>query len=209
MVVYIYKLGKRIIRLFWKTGWIIAYLKLKLNKVQFGSGLISNGIPITSISLKSKVVIGERFMMNSGKYHNMIGHQQACYLVTYENAELIIGNNVGISSTAIVSFNKIVIGNNVRIGGGTTIYDSNFHSLNYQDRIPIPEIKDNIKTAPVFINDNVFIGANCTILKGVTIGENSIIGACSVVTKDIPEGCIAAGNPCKVIKRIDHNKSII
>jgi acetyltransferase-like isoleucine patch superfamily enzyme len=59
------------------------------------------------------------------------------------------------------------------------------------------------KKRPVVINDNVFIGAHSTILKGVTIGKNSVIGACSVITKDIPDNEIWAGNPAKFIKSIE------
>lgn len=59
---------------------------------------------------------------------------------------------------------------------------------------------EGTKSAPVVIEDDVWVGAHCIILKGVTIGARSIIGAGSVVTKSIPADCVAAGNPCKVIK---------
>ena len=65
--------------------------------------------------------------------------------------------------------NKIAIGNNVKIGGGTRIYDSNFHSLNWEDRRMHILDKKNTKTAPVIIDDDVFIGANCIIGKGAHI----------------------------------------
>jgi acetyltransferase-like isoleucine patch superfamily enzyme len=154
------------------------------------------------ISLEAKVSIGRHFVMNNGLLNNKIGRQQPCFFVVAKTGELVIRDNVGISATAIVCWNRIEIGNNVRIGGGTVIYDTDFHSLNYQDRIPSPEIADNIKTAPILIADNVFIGAHSTILKGVTIGANSIIGACSVVTKNIPENEIWAGNPAKFIRKL-------
>jgi acetyltransferase-like isoleucine patch superfamily enzyme len=141
-------------------------------------------------------------MMNNGLLNNKIGRQQPCFFVIAKNAELIIKDNVGISGTAIICWNRIEIGDNVRIGGGTVIYDTDFHSLDYRDRIPCPEIQENVKTSPVLIERNVFIGAHCTILKGVAIGENAIIGACSVVTKDIPANQIWAGNPAKFIRNI-------
>jgi acetyltransferase-like isoleucine patch superfamily enzyme len=108
------------------------------------------------------------------------------FIVTKEG-KITIGDNVGISATAIVCWSQIEIGNNVRIGGGTVIYDTDFHSLDFRDRILFPEIRDQVKTSPIFINENVFIGAHYTILKGVTIGKNSIIGARSVITKNIHE----------------------
>ena len=61
---------------------------------------------------------------------------------------------------------------------------------------------EGTKSAPVVIEDDVWVGAHCIILKGVTIGARSIIGAGSVVTKSIPADCVAAGNPCKVIKNL-------
>ena len=68
-------------------------------------------------------------------------------------------------------------------------------------RVPV-KIKGTAASAPIVIEDNVLVGARCIILKGVTIGARSIIGSGSIVTKDIPSDCIAAGNPCKVIKSI-------
>ncbi len=85
-------------------------------------------------------------------------------------------------------------------GGGTYINDSNHHSTDWRDRADRKLDVQNAKTAPIVIGDYVFIGARCMILKGVTIGEKSIIAAGSVVVKDIPANCIAGGNPCKVIK---------
>jgi acetyltransferase-like isoleucine patch superfamily enzyme len=156
-----------------------------------------------SISLHAKVSIGHHFMMNNGLFNNMIGRQQPCFFVVTKKGELIIGNNVGISATAIVCWNKIEIRDNVKIGGGTVIYDTDFHSLDYQERNAVTEIFDNVKTAPVLIKENAFIGANSTVLKGVTIGENAIIGACSVVTKDVPDNEIWAGNPARFIRKIE------
>jgi acetyltransferase-like isoleucine patch superfamily enzyme len=125
------------------------------------------------------------------------------------DAELNIGNNVGISQTAIVCHLRISIGNNVKIGAGVCIYDTDFHSLN-------PEIRGNFKLdmdakikQPVIIKDNAFIGAHSTILKGVTIGKNSVIGACSVVTKDVEDNEVWAGNPAKLVKKLPGFESII
>ena len=202
IIAYIYKITKGII-LYSKQPfyWLFAYLKFKINKVSFYKDFKSYGIPILQVSVKTKIFsIGHLFKMHN-KGYNLIGRQQNCIFVTSPNAELIIGNNVGISSIAIVCQDKITIGDNVYIGGGTVIYDTDFHPLDYEKRI---SIKDNsaIKTKPIHIKQNAFIGAHCIILKGVTIGRNSIIGAGSVVTKDIPDNEIWAGNPTKFIRKI-------
>ncbi len=114
----------------------------------------------------------------------------------------MFGDNVGISSTAIICHKGITIGDNVKIGGNVVIYDTDFHSLDVVERISIPEDISNVKTEEVIINNNVFIGAHTTILKGTVIGENSVIGAGSLVVGIIPPNVIAGGNPCKVIKSL-------
>jgi acetyltransferase-like isoleucine patch superfamily enzyme len=199
---YIYKIINHLFFYIRKLQWIIVFLKFKLNRFKFFTDFKSYGIPVTSVSISAKVSIGRKFMMNNGILNNKIGRQQPCFFVVVKKGELTIGENVGISATAIVCWNKIEIGDNVRIGGGTVIYDTDFHSLDFRDRIPLPEIQDNVKTSPVLIEQNVFIGAHCTILKGVTIGQNSIIGACSVVAKNIPANQIWAGNPARFIKNL-------
>lgn len=196
-------MGKEVVLFFRKSSWIVVYLKFKLNKVEFHSDFKSHGVPVTGISIHSKVSIGRKFEMNNGLYNNMIGRQQPCFIMVGKDNELIIGDNVGMSGTAIICRHKITIGNNVRIGGGTVIYDSDFHSLNPIERTSLPEITDNIQVGEVTIKDYAFIGANCTILKGVTIGRNSIVGACTVVTSDIPDNEIWGGNPAKFIKKTE------
>lgn len=104
------------------------------------------------------------------------------------------------SATNINCVKSVRIGSHVLIGAGCLITDTNHHSLDW--RIRCLEGDTDKKSAPVVIEDYVFVGAKCIILKGVTIGEKSIIAAGSVVVSDIPANCIAGGNPCKVIKYI-------
>lgn len=77
--------------------------------------------------------------------------------------------------------------------------------MNYLDRRVGTVDQKNKKNKPIEIDDDVLIGSYSIILKGVHIGARSVIGAGSVVTKDIPADCIAAGNPCRVIKQLDNN----
>ena len=178
------------------------YLIFKLNGVQFGSDFIAQGKPVVDVSLRGQMQIGRRFAMNSGQY-NLIGRQQPCYFIVAEGARLQIGDNVGMSCSALVCRTGIVIGNNVRIGGNTVIYDTDFHSLRADIRTAPVEDPAYTRNAPVRIEDNAFIGAHTTILKGVTIGRNAIVGAGSVVSKSVPANQIWAGNPAKFIKEID------
>ena len=109
------------------------------------------------------------------------------------------------SGITVVCQKEVLIEDNVKIGGNVCIYDTDFHSLNAEDRCKDINDKKNTKKKKVLISKNSFIGAHSTILKGVTIGENSIIGACSVVTKDVPSNEIWAGNPAKYIRKINDN----
>jgi len=171
------------------------------NNIQF-KDFQSNGIPFVMIACGGKCIIGRNFRMNNGYLGNPIGRTEKCILFVDYYASLIIGDNVGISSTAIIAHQSITIGNNVQIGGGACIYDTDFHSLDPYIRKNKTMDLHNAKKAPVVIMDNALIGAHSTILKGVTIGENAVIGACSVVTKNIPANELWAGNPAKYIKNI-------
>lgn len=124
-----------------------------------------------------------------------------------KSARIIIGDNVGVSSSCLWANESITIGNNVLIGGDCIIIDSDVHSHynveRRKGRAPLNGKYKIVPTASVVIEDDVWIGARSLILKGVTIGARSIIGAGSVVTQSIPADCIAAGNPCKIIKKIN------
>jgi acetyltransferase-like isoleucine patch superfamily enzyme len=154
------------------------------------------------VAIGGKCFIGKGFSMNNGIKGNPIGSYRPCTFFVDRGAVLEIGENVGISQTALICHTKIKIGNYVKIGGGTCIYDTDFHPLDPNIRKKENDIQYKHKT-PVIIEDNVFIGAHVTILKGVTVGKNSVIGACSVVTKDVPPNQIWAGNPAKFIKDIE------
>lgn len=199
----LYRLLRRVkIKVSSVVNLIITYIKLKGNGVKF-KNIQTSGIPFIVVSRKGKFEIAKDFRINNGLIGNPIGRPQPCTFVIDNNAHLKIGNNVGMSSTAIVCHLKIEIGDNVKIGGGTCIYDTDFHALDAAKRFNSQTDRLNKINKPILISDNVFIGAHSTILKGITIGENSIVGACSVVSKNIPPNEIWAGNPIKFIKKIE------
>jgi len=181
-------------------GQLIGLLIFKVNKVSFKEGVVFNGIP--EISIQGNFKIGKNFSMNSSIGANPIGRTYRCMFIVRRDAILVIGDNVGISGTTIVCQKNILIGNYVKIGGNVCIYDTDFHSLNPILRQNSKKDQGNTAKQDVVIEDNVFIGAHSTILKGVTIGANSIIGASSLVSKDIPKNEIWAGNPAKFIKKV-------
>ena len=181
-------------------SWLVSSFKFYLNNVKYHRDFVGYGIPILDINMQGRFSIGKGFWFNSGKYHAMGGRQQQCYFVVAKGGEMTIGDNVGVTSVAFICHNKISIGNNVKIGINTVIYDTDFHSLDARMRNSNPERIDGVKTKPVIIHDGAFIGGHTTILKGVTIGKNSIVGAGSVVFESIPDEQIWAGNPARYIR---------
>ena len=161
----------------------------------------TNGIPFVMVARGGKFSIGENFAMNNGIKGNPIGCYERCTFFVDRGAVLTIGDNVGMSQAALVCHKSITIGDNVKIGGGVCIYDTDFHSLDPVIRRSSEDLKNRAEK-PVVIGNDVFIGAKSIILKGVTIGENSVIGAGSVVTKSVPANQIWAGNPAKFIRCI-------
>ena len=128
------------------------------------------------------------------------------------NGYIEIGDYSFISSASLAATEKIIIGKYVYIAGGVTIVDSDFHPIDPAQRmidtIAVSTIGDKSRrpsfdSAPVIIEDDVWIGFNATILKGVTIGKGSIIQPGAVVSKNIPAGSIVSGNPA-VIKNVDY-----
>lgn len=119
-----------------------------------------------------------------------------------------IGNNVFINwDCHIGAINKIIIKENVLIGSKVLITDHSHGSLTLEEINDIPINRDLYSKGPVLIEKNVWIGEGAAILPNVTIGENSIIGANSVVTHDIPANCVAAGNPARVIRYLKDERN--
>jgi maltose O-acetyltransferase len=114
-------------------------------------------------------------------------------------ARVTIADGVWINNNAVIIAERceISIGKDTLIGSEFTVYDSDFHDLHSRRRL-----SGKSSTASVTIGDNVFIGSKVTILKGVKIGNNSVIASGSVVTADVLEDCVAAGVPARVIGKI-------
>jgi acetyltransferase-like isoleucine patch superfamily enzyme len=165
--------------------------------VKWSRNIILSGYPI--FDLYGTVIFGNNLIFYSNGKHNKMGIYKPCSIYVSPNACLKIGDNTGFSGISIYCANFISIGKYCNFGGNTSIWDTDFHPLNYLER---RENSDDIITKPIIIGDDVFVGANTIILKGVTIGDRVIIGAGSVVTKDIPADQIWAGNPAKFIRNL-------
>ncbi len=152
--------------------------KLLFNLSWFGSEFFPS---VLMLAANSKLIVNGNFKIFSG-----------AKVYVNKGASLILGSGFINNDTNICTFEKIEIGNSVAISTNVIIWDSDVHEI-------IPS--DKPVTMPVHIGNNVWIGMNSTILKGVSIGDGAIIAAGSVVNKDIPSGCLAAGVPAKVIKQ--------
>ena len=190
---------KKLIRIFFAMpNKFYNFLVLKYYNVSYNKDLKINGRLFCVSNSKNGIIIGKGVSINSCRSSNPIGGDTKTQLFAKGNAMIRIGDGSGISNATLFACESIVVGKNVFIGGSTKIYDTDFHWIDFKERI---SKKDGI-TRPVEIKDGAFIGAHSIILKGVTIGEKSVVGAGSVVTKDIPNGEIWAGNPARFIRKL-------
>lgn len=151
---------------------------------------------INSIELGNNVSLSARYLTNP------LG-TSPIMLECIENGSIKIGDNSGMTSVLISSRSSVKIGENVNIGGNSKIFDHDFHSTSYLERRKGGNDFGNVKTAAVVIEDDVFIGCDSIILKGVHIGARSIIAAGSVVScKHIPPDSLVFGNPARVMKNM-------
>jgi acetyltransferase-like isoleucine patch superfamily enzyme len=173
-------------------------VKLRINGVRVGKKCCVYNKARILIHKGAKVSIGDNFTFVSGGFFNPLSRNMEGAIYCAKEGMIEIGDNVGVSSICIWCTNHIKIGNYVKLGADVVLLDNDAHSVDYSIRRNSKI--DNANSAPIIIGDDVLIGTRTIVLKGVTIGDRAIIGAGSVVTKDIPADCIAAGNPCKVVK---------
>lgn len=185
----------------------------RMMEIQFGRNMRAcNKIYIKG---NGKVVIGDDFRFLSGDGINPLSRNTRGVIFTQSSdTQIVIGHRVGMSSTVLWAKEKISIGNDVNIGADCIIIDTDAHPHDYIQRrrayaqeMGQEAYLKTIPSAPVQIDDDVWIGARSQILKGVHIGARSIIAAGSVVTRDIPADVIAGGVPAKVIKRLAESET--
>ncbi|MDD2272285.1 MAG: acyltransferase [Desulfuromonadaceae bacterium] len=145
-----------------------------------------------------KVIIGDGVLFGC-KPAPRAGNGEILLQARESDAIVEIGERVAFSNNiSIIAMQKISIGNDCLIGDFVLFMDSDFHGIN-----PLERRTSKGVSRPVVIGNNVWFGSRVIVQKGVTIGDNSIIAAQSVVTRDIPPNCIAGGNPAKVIRYLD------
>lgn len=188
----------------WKATneiWRILTIPLawwRLRGLDIGGGWLCYGLPIIQKHRQSTIRIGQRMSLRSTVVSNPLGPNHPVIISTRRaGARLVIGDDFGMTGGSLVVEQEVKIGHRVWVGANTIITDTDFHPIDPDIRMNRPL---DAKTAPVVIEDDVFIGMNVLILKGVRVGARSVIGAGSVVTRDVPQDMIVAGNPARVIR---------
>ncbi len=178
--------------------------------------------------IRKKAIVGKNIqfatssgVLNTGKRDNIvIGNHGCCFGIFQAmcSGKIIVGNNIYIGSgTYIQSKERVTIGDNVIISNNVLICDNNNHPTDPEERMLLSECENYMTnelwtwnyahSKPIVIEENVWIGKNAVIMKGVTIGKGSIVGLGSVVTHDVPEYCVAVGNPARVVKKLKRGEN--
>ena len=184
-------------------------LVMKMTKVEYGKNLLLKGVPIIFNKGGAKLKIGENVTIKSSFLSNLVGLYSRTIIVTRApGAEIEIGDNVGISGATIYARKKITIGENTCIGENCKILDNDFHPIEAEARNKLLRDEnggdsDLVPSREIKIGKNCFIGCNSIILKGTVLGDGCVVGAGAVVCGKFEDNCVIAGNPARVIKKLE------
>ena len=159
---------------------------------------INGRLMISHFAGTGRFRIGENVVICSSVESNPVAGHRTIFMIKGDGALIEIGDNTGMSNAIICAMERVSIGDWVNLGAGCRIFDTDFHSVDFEQRVA----NTHIPCKPVRIEDGAFIGSNALIMKGVTVGEKAIIGAHAVVTRDVPAGEIWAGNPARFIRKL-------
>lgn len=169
------------------------HLKLRMHRVKYGRRVLGNSCNIIN---KGTIVIGNNVSINSFPNGEMF---KVGFFAYFKDSEIRIGDRCNLNGTIIFCRKKIHIGDYCMFGAGVVVSDNSSHNASID---PIIRRTGKINEAPVIIEDNVWVGRRSIIMKGVTIGRNSIITPASVVIKDVLPNSLYGGNPAKFIKTL-------
>lgn len=173
-----------------RLGCILLHMK----GVNTGKGVILSNFPIIRKCHGSNISIGNRVTLHSMRRMNPVLTCRTCIATISEKAKIILSDGCGVSGTTMIAVNSIFIGKDTLIGADSLIIDNDMH-------YPLSGSKwgntwgQREQGKPIHIGAGCFIGARSIILKGVIIGDGAVVAAGAVVARDVPSGCLAAGNP--------------
>lgn len=159
------------------------------------------GRPIIFVAPNAHIRMGKGVIIISDSQYNHSGiNHPAILSAEVPGAEIVLEDGVGLSGSSIVAVQQIHIGANTMLGANTNIYETDFHPSDSALRKNQKSIL-SAPHAPIHIGNNCWLASNVTVLKGVTIGDDVVVGAMSLVNKNIPDNCIVAGIPAKIINQ--------
>jgi len=167
--------------------------------VEFGPGLVLFGRPRIERT-SGRIVLGRGVTLRShdGGYHTAMYHPTRLMVDASPDALIEVGDETRLNGVSIHATRLIRIGRNCLIAANVSLLDSDGHGVSLADRAMANPVSE-----PIVIEDNVWIGANAMVLKGVTIGRGAIVAAGSVVTRDVAPMTLVGGNPARMIKALD------
>ncbi|WP_431136490.1 acyltransferase [Psychroserpens mesophilus] len=182
------------------TKLILKFRKLGYKCFNTNKNINGKYLPLQPVVFRGKgnVAFGQNVkfgIVNSPMFYNTYAYIEA----RHSESKIVFGDDISINNNFSITAEKsITIGDHTLIGYNCSISDSNFHDLN-----PLNRLNTDAHPKAVIIGKNVFVGNDVSILKGVTIGDNSVIAAGSIVTKSFPENVVIAGVPAKIIRELD------
>lgn len=187
--------------------WWQFYVPIRLRGmgVVLGKDARFYGMPIVRMTKGSSIFLGDRVVLCSDSRFTDLGVNHPVVLRTLRpGAKIAIGNDCGISGGSICAAISVTIGNECLLGANVTIADTDFHAIKPAGRRFNANPAD-IGTVPINIADNVFIGTGAVVLKGVSIGSNSVIGAMTTVNKNVQSNVVMAGAPARFVKEVKYD----
>ena len=184
----------------------IPKLLMKVQGIKYGKNCAFFGLPVIVCTKDSSMTLGDNVVCVSSFLSNLVGLYQRSIIVARGGAKIILEDDVRMSGVTIYSRELIRIGKHTSIGGNVKIFDHDFHPIDPQERLKHPN--SGMKTKPVEIGENVFIGTNVIILKGSKIGNNCVIGAGAVVSGAFEDNTVIVGNPARVIRKFDAGENL-
>lgn len=183
-----------------RLAWPYIRLQFAFHGIAWGERWRIFGAPILQRHRGSVVRAGDGLVLRSWPRSNPLAPTHPVVLSTRSrDAEIVLGDDCGLTGAVIVAETGVTVGDRVLIGGNAQIVDTDFHPLHAEVR---QQDMNAGTTRRIRIGDDVFIGMNSIILKGVNVGTGSVVGAGSVVSQDVPPKTIVAGNPARVVRSL-------
>jgi acetyltransferase-like isoleucine patch superfamily enzyme len=183
-----------------RLAWPLVRAQFAWHGISWGRGWKIFGRPIIQRHRGSRIDLGDGLYLRSWPRSNPLAPTAPVVLSTRRaDAAIEIGKDCGFTGTTLVAADRIEIGDRVQVGGNASIVDFDFHPLVPEER---RENFNDGASAPIVIEDDVFVGMEALVLKGVTIGEGAVVGAGSVVTQDVPPRTVVAGNPAQEVRTL-------